>query len=345
MGPVKPEQDMDLYATLGVERSASADDIKQAYRKASLKAHPDRPGGDTKTFQALQGAYDVLSDQQKRAHYDATGSTAEQPDMPDLSAMFGGMFGGGFNPFGGGLGPQHSAKPAQGPHKLHEIGLTLADLYKGKQLTLNIKREVVCRKCRLESCQVCKGRGVIVRGQQMGPFMTMVQEPCGPCKGEGTTTVGKCGECGGRRLLEKEVALQVEIEPGMGEGDRIVFAGQCSESPAFERPGDVILVIRAATTDTWIRTGSDLSVEVELSIAESLLGWERTLDHPSGEPLVVTWKEVVRHGDTVTVAGKGMPIRGLIGTGDLHVVCRVRAESFTDEQRKALLLVWPREKV
>ena len=125
----------------------------------------------------------------------------------------------------------------------------------------------------------------------------------------------------------------------MEDGDKLVFAGQCSESPAFERPGDVILVLRE--TDEWERRGSTLITEIEISLPESLLGWERTLEHPSGTPVTVTWQEVVRHGDVVTVAGKGMPIRGTDRKGDLHVVCRVKVQSISDEQRSALKLIWP----
>jgi len=317
-----------MYAALGVANSATQDEIKRAYRKQALECHPDR-GGNKETFQEIQAAYEVLSDPQKRAHYDATGST-DAPVMMDMSSMFG-MFGSSF------FGPTN-VKMAQGPNKIHEIGVRLADMYHGKTIQLIIKRDILCHDCSFVACASCGGRGFSMRRHQMGPMMAMVQEQCGACGGAGRKA-SKCGTCGGRQLIEKETTLSVVIEPGMEDGDKLTFAGQCSESPAFDRPGDVILVLRDA--DEWERRGSTLIMNVEISLPESLLGWERTtLDHPSGLPVTVTSTDVVRHGDVVRVEGKGMPIRGG-GYGDLHVVCRVKVQSISDEQRSALKLVWP----
>ena len=316
-----------MYAALGVEKAATQDEIKRAYRKQALECHPDR-GGSKETFQEVQAAYEVLSDPQKRAQYDATGSTNEP--ILDVSSMFG-MFRSSF------FGPT-TVKMAQGPNKIHEIGVRLADMYHGKTIRLVIKREVLCRDCSFVACASCGGRGFSMRRHQMGPMMAMVQEQCGVCGGAGRKA-SKCGTCEGRQLIEKESMLSVVIEPGMEDGDKLTFAGQCSESPAFERPGDVILVLREA--DDWERRGSTLIMVVEISLPESLLGWERILDHPSGLPVTVTSTDVVRHGDVVRVEGKGMPIRGTDRKGDLHVVCRVKVQSISDEQRSALKLVWP----
>jgi DnaJ-class molecular chaperone len=141
--------------------------------------------------------------------------------------------------------------------------------------------------------------------------------------------------------------LEVRIEPGMQEGDRLVFPGQCSESPMFEAPGDVILVVRAASSDSgtaWTRHGADLMTEIEISVAESLLGWTRTLDgHPSGTPVRVAWiGGVLRHGQHLVVTGKGMPVRGGGVSGNLVLVVRVRVEeALTEEQQRLLQSVWP----
>ena len=143
------------------------------------------------------------------------------------------------------------------------------------------------------------------RAQQMGPMTMMSQEPCGACQQTGQRVVTACGECGGKRLTERSVMLDVMIEPGMQEGDRIVLPGQCSESPQFATPGDVVIVLRTATSDSgkWLRRGADLMVEVELSVAESLLGWERALEgHPSERPLHIVWQGgVVRDAEVLRV--------------------------------------------
>ena len=352
----------DLYAALGVDKRASADEIKRAYRKKALVLHPDR-GGDKAAFQRMQTAYDALSDPQKRAEYDATGrvSADGEMQMPDLSSIFGAMFGGGIPFFGSGFGPG-PVQVAKGPNKLHEIGVSLADLYKGKTFTLKMKRDVMCGGCggaggsKMEACGACGGKGFRIRGQQMGPIMAMTHEGCAECAETGQQVLETCGLCKGQRLVESESVLDVRIEAGMQEGDRIVFEGQCSESPLYERAGDVILVIRAASTDSdvWMRSGSDLTCEIRLTLAEALLGWDREIvGHPSGSPVHIVWTEgVIREGEVLRVEGKGMPIRPAEGKGmpirqggcrgDMRLVCRIEGQgAWSEEQKRALISVWP----
>jgi len=341
----------DLYAALGVERDASAEEIKRAYRKAALANHPDR-GGDKETFQRLQAAYEVLSNSDRRSAYDQTGSVGdmEASGMPDLSSIFGSLFQGGMSMFGSQFGQQ--IKAAKGPNKLHEIGVGLADLYKGKTFQINTKRDVLCHECLgkrgslLETCGPCGGKGFRIRAQQMGPIMAMTQETCEVCNGSAERIVEKCDECTGRGVIEQATTLEGVVVPGMQEGDRIVLAGQCSESPQFERPGDIILVIRSSAADPpgWIRKGADLVREIHLELAESLLGFGRDFEgHPSGRPLHVVWKGgVVREGEVLRIPGWGMPLR-TGGLGDLRLVCRVSEPqgAWSEEQLRALKSVWP----
>ena len=350
----------ELYKRLGLERGASADEIKRAYRKEALSKHPDR-GGDKAEFQALQEAYDVLSTPDKRAEYDATGVVPQEgavsgSGMPDLSSLFGSMFGGGVpffgSPFGGGSMGGGSMKQSRGPDKVHEIGVSLADLYKGKRFDLTMKRDVLCASCdgkggsRMETCTGCGGKGIRIRAQQMGPMMAMTQEPCGPCGQTGKKVIDTCSACVGKRVTEKESKLEVVIEPGMAEGDRLTFQGQCSESPMVDRPGDVILVIRPIAGDeAWNRRGADLTFTVRLTLAEALLGWERTIDgHPSGRPLHLVWRDgVLREGEVLRIGGWGMPITGSGKLGDMRIVCTIEAYQGTlsESQRSALKSVWP----
>jgi len=350
----------DLYGILGVQKGASAEKIKKAYHKEALTHHPDR-GGSKERFQALGEAYDVLSNDDKRAHYDATGQVPQGSDSggPDLGAMFSSMFGSGFPGvsgfsgvpfFGMNFGPS-AVKPTRGPNKIHEIGVSLADLYKGKKFTVTMKRDVLCSGCkgsggaRIDVCGACGGKGFQIRGQQMGPIMAMTHEACAPCNKTGKRIAEQCGNCKGRQTQESESALEVVIAPGMREGDRITFPGKCSESPQFESPGDVILLLRAANTDSdvWVRNGDTLTVSVTLSLAESLLGWERQLEgHPSGRSLHIVWKEgVLREGEVLRIEGWGMPCSGSEALGDMRLVCHVAEQrAWSDEQRRALLSVW-----
>lgn len=366
----------DLYGLLGLQKNASVDEVKKAYRKEALVKHPDR-GGNKEEFQKMQAAYEVLSDPDKRAHYDATGQVPQEGGpgpggpgfpggMPDLAAMFGGMFGGGmpgggfpggmpfpfFNGGGPGFsgGPNGPVKAARGPNKIHEIGLSLTDVYHGKKFTLNMKRETLCGRCsgrggtRVENCGACGGRGSRMRGIQMGPIMTMSQEPCSACGQSGQKVLDECGECRGKKTQERESVLDVRVEPGMQDGDRITFPGQCSESPQFERPGDVILVVRVAESDEWIRRDADLVYTVEFSLAEMLLGWKRTvLGHPSGKSLDLAWNGgPLREGEVLIFKDLGMPVK-TGGKGVLRLVCRTATDQsrLSDEQRTALKLVWP----
>lgn len=351
----------DLYTVLGITRTATEDEIRKAYKRRSLETHPDKPGGSKEEFQAVSQAKQILLDPGLRAEYDATGripGAAEEGGGPNMADILGNLFGGGGGiPFfagGGGMpGPGHKAP--RGPNKIHEIGVSLTDLWHGKTIQLNMHRDVLCGSCKgkggtqVKTCTGCSGRGFRMRRQQMGPMMMMTQEPCSTCASTGEEVVGKCDGCAGARVLGREAVLQVVIEPGMQEGDRLVFPGQCSESPQFATPGDVILVIRGVSTDPdgWHRRGSELMVEVRLSLAESLLGWERTLaDHPSGSPLHVVWTGgPVRDAEVLRIPGQGMPIVGKKGEyGDLRIVCRVGTEhqsTWSDEQQRALMCVWP----
>ena len=354
------QQSQTLYEILGLaSRTASPDDIKKAYRKAALQHHPDR-GGDKETFQAIQKSYDILSDPKKREIYDVTGSTEDvgggssgggMPDFATMASMFFGFGGGG----GGGVGGPHRKnrrpRAAKGPNKIHEIGVSLTDLYHGKKFTLNMKRDIFCSDCdgaggEQVDCAVCKGTGLQQRHQQMGPFgMAMVMGPCQGCSGEGQTVTTTCSACKGRKLVERETALDVVIEPGMSDGDRIEFAGQCSESPAFGTPGDVVLVIRMLDdTNGWTRIGSDLTHEVTLTLAESLLGFERVLSvHPKNDQITILWTGgPVRDMETLRIPARGMPDRLTGEMGDLLILCKVeRTESLTEEQRRIGKSMWP----
>ena len=196
----------------------------------------------------------------------------------------------------------------------------------------------------METCNACGGKGFRIHGQQMGPIMTMAHVPCEACGQAGTRVIEKCNTCDGRQVVDSESVLDVVIEPGMQDGDRLIFEGKCSESPLFAQPGDVVLVLRSTATDSqiWKRRGAELTLEVELSLAESLLGWGRQIEgHPSGRPLHIVWMNgVLREGEVLRIAGWGMPVRGG-GLGDLRIVCRVKAQgTWSEEQLRALKSVW-----
>lgn len=360
----------DLYDVLRIPRNAGAEEIKRAYRKESLLRHPDR-GGTTEDFQQLQHANEILSDPDKRAYYNATGhvpgeGSSADHEEPDIRAMMASMFRsvGAAYPFGGmggmggeGMYPGAGQGPTIGPHKIHEIGVSMSDLYHGKTISINMKRDVLCTPCKgkggmkLEKCTTCSGTGIRTSALNMGFATCVSRGPCDVCHQTGHMAADKCGTCGGRCVVESETVLEALIKPGMQEGDRIVFPGQCSESPAFDKPGDVILIIRSATSDDarWIRSGADLKTEITLKPGEAMLGWERTLDgHPSGEPIHIVWRGgVLQNGSWLRVEGKGMPVSSGMpvpetnGFGSLLLQCKVAQETLSEEQQRILQSVWP----
>jgi DnaJ family protein A protein 2 len=332
---------MTLYETLGLQKGASPDEIKKAYHKSALKNHPDK-GGDTEQFKKIQEAYSVLSDPAKKAQYDQTGQIGEGGGGIDLSQMFGGMF----NPFGFGFQPPRPGMGGQfrvnqrGPNKIHDIGISLADLYHGKKIMLKFKRDTLCTGCKgkggtVQHCSDCNGKGIRTVHQQIGPMIAMSQIPCGSCQQAGVKVIEACTTCSGKKVVETETILEAQIQPGAKDGDRIVFPEKCSESPQYNIPGDVILVIQEAADPIFSRSGDTLTCDIQLSLAESLVGFERSLSgHPSGSPVTLTSTDVRRHTDVFVVAGKGMP-RANGEFGDLHVRCLVTVE-LTEGQKEGL---------
>jgi len=170
--------------------------------------------------------------------------------------------------------------------------------------------------------------------QQMGPMMIMSQRPCPSCQQTGTVVKDACSLCKGKKVGEEETSLEAHIKPGTKDGDRIVFPEKCSESPQYDKPGDVILVVHEVADPMYQRSENALTCDIELSLAESLLGFERTLAHPSGT--VEIQSGIVRHTDVLTIEGKGMPLIDGSGFGPLLVRCLVTSATLTEAQKEKM---------
>lgn len=329
----------DLYKVLGIARDAQQEDIRKAYKKLAVEHHPDR-GGNPEKFKAVQNAHEVLSDENRRRVYDMTGQDNENlanrggmaaGGIPFQFSGFGGGFPGGFpgvsfdmsemfgNLFGG--GGQRQRKGGKGPNKYHDIGLKLADFYKGHEIKLKFNQGRKCTACygsgaeSSEQCNPCGGSGIRTITRQIGPGMlAQTRAACDACAGEGKRILKQCPRCHGKKFNEQEKLLEIQIKPGMREGEQLTYTGQCSDSAEFDAPGDVILTLKRADDkeeylDNYVWKQDDLTIRKQISYAESILGFTVKLDdHPSGLSPTFVWRSgPLIHGAVLQMPDQGMP--------------------------------------
>lgn len=309
-GPAKDADTSKLYEILGVEKDASADDIRRAYKKLAMKLHPDR-GGSQEKFQELQHAYEILSDDSKRKIYDQYGEEGLKDGGP------GGFEGGDIFDLLHGRSGGNAKKKTKSV--LHTLNVTMEDIYKGNKKYLEIQRLRVCEGCKGSGskdpkantkCGGCQGKGmkVVVRQIAMGYIQQTIQ--CPDCKGEGSVIKDKdrCTECKGEKLKRVSKTLQIDIDKGAPDGKRYTFAGESDEVPGAE-PGDVIVEILVQKHKRFIRKGADLVYTADISLLEALTGFELTIEHLDGRKILVKPRpgEIIKPGLPKTVKECGMP--------------------------------------
>lgn len=339
----------DLYSRLGVERNASTDEIRRAYKDAARVNHPDR-GGNAEKFKSIQEAHEILSDDSRRRMYDLTGSTNNDAGSAMSGMAAGGIpfqFMGGMGPFGmpgvsfdmgdilgsmfgGGGGRRQSRSGGKGPNKFHDIGLRLRDFYNGHEIKLTFNQARKCKSCSgsgsesTEECRPCNGSGVRTIMRQLGPgMMAQTRSGCEACGGEGKRSLRACRGCNGKKCTEREKSLDIKIKPGMSEGEQLTFTGECSDSPEYDGPGDVVLTLRRATSEDvafdW--KGDDLWIRHTVTFSESILGFTVSLsNHPNGKSPIYTWRGgPLIHGASLCFPNGGMPKKAGVGFGNLYV--------------------------
>jgi len=300
----------DYYGILGIPRDADDAAIKKAFRKLSLKYHPDKNKGDdeaAKHFVEVNEAHDVLSNVEKRHIYDIDGY--EGLNKPQRGGSpFDMMFGGG-----GGQG----GRP-KGPNAGVELSMSLEQLYNGAETSIQIERNVICSKCRgsgaqggeTKKCNACAGRGVVNRVQTLGPgFQVQMQQPCEVCNGKGNVAKVACPICGGKRLVREKKSLQAVVEKGMRDGQTIVFERE-SEQSISTTPGDVIVTVREQRHHRFRREGNDLHTDLHVTLKEALLGFKKTVRQLDGRDVVVAKTAVTSPFEVIRIADEGMPVHG-----------------------------------
>jgi molecular chaperone DnaJ len=343
----------DLYKVLGVSKGASDEEIKKAYRKLARKYHPDRNPDDPKAeekFKEVQGAYDTLSDPEKREQYDSGGG------------MFGGGFGGapgGGGPFGGGAGGFDfgdilgsvfgrgggggPAQPqqARGRDLETEVSLSFDQAVNGAQVQVTVPKAERCTTCGGSgakpgtspiTCPRCEGRGIDAQSQ--GFFS--ISQPCPRCGGAGQVIEDPCPTCGGSGLTQQNKRYKVKIPAGVKNGARIRLAGKGEAGQRGGPPGDLFVVTRVASSPVFKRLdGGNLEVTVPITVVEALRG--ATIEVPT---LDGTKKIKVgpgtRHGSLQRLKGEGAPKPKGKGRGDIRYRLEIAMpEELTEEQERA----------
>lgn len=320
--------DTRYYDILGVQSTASESDIKRAYRKKAMELHPDKnPNDETaaQKFQELAEAYEVLVDPESREAYDNFGSDGPGGmggvDPDDIFAeLFGGMRFGPGGPMPGGPGGRKRG-PRKGESSTIPYDVTLEDLYNGKEAHFNIEKGVVCAVCKgsggrpntkPKPCAKCDGKGITVIQRSMGRGQVgLSQVICPDCSGEGMKFRDKdrCKKCKGEKTVKEKKRVDIYIEKGMSDKQKIVLHGEGDQEPDAE-PGDLIFILNQEKHPNFERSGSDLMTTVHITLSEALLGFSRILiTHLDGRGIHVDSEQgrILKNGDAIVVRGEGMP--------------------------------------
>lgn len=357
-------EEKDYYKILGVERSATADEIKRAYKKVAIKYHPDRNPGDKEAeekFKQAAEAYDVLRDPDKRARYDQFGAagvngaggfggfSADSMDINDIFRHFRDIFSGsgfgGFGGFGGGGGASHAVR--KGDDMRMKVKLTLAEIATGVTKRFKLRKQVHCPECggsgcekghAPETCETCHGRGFVLRTQRSMFGMMQTQAPCPTCHGEGTIIKHACSHCHGNGVVQGEEIVEIKIPAGVGEGMMINVPEKGNAAPRGGINGDIQVIIEEAPHPDLIRDENDLIYNLLLTVPQATLG--DTVEVPTIDGKArIKIEPGTQPGTALRLRGKGLPaVQGYgYGKGDIVVNISVYIpEHLTREEKDAI---------
>ena len=336
----------DYYEVLEVEKSASLDDIKKAYRKKAIQYHPDKNQGDKgaeEKFKEAAEAYSVLSDDQKRKMYDQFGHAglggASQGGygggmtMEDIFAQFGDLFGGSFGSFSGfggfgGFGGSQGRSVQRGSDLRVKVKVTLKEIATGVEKKIKVKKYIPCSKCQgsgadggaqsIASCPACKGSGFVTRVANTILGQMQTRSTCSSCGGTGKTITKKCTSCFGEGIVSSEEVITFNIPAGVAEGMQLSLGGKGNAARRGGLNGDLLVVIEEERHPELIRQDNDLIYNLLLTIPQAILG--DSIEVPTIDGKVkVKVEPGTQSGKVLRLRSKGLTSVNSYGNGDLLV--------------------------
>lgn len=344
----------DYYELLGVSRTASADDLKKAFRKLAMQHHPDRNPGNKdaeKKFKDVNHAYDILKDPEKRAAYDRYGPAAFEggagpggPGGPfqgqgfDFGSVFGDVF---EEMFGGGRG-RGNRGDQRGQDLRFNLEITLEQAFAGTEATVRVPSSVSCEAChgsgaeagsKPKQCPTCHGRGRL-RAQQ--GFFT-IERPCHTCHGAGQVIDKPCRTCSGQGRVRREKTLKVNIPAGVEDGTRIRLTGEGEAGARGGPAGDLYVFLSVRRHQLFEREGADIHCRVPISMVQATLGSNIEVPTLDGKMARVNIPAGAQGGHQFRLRGKGMPIMRSTQHGDMYIEINVETPTNLTAKQKELL--------
>jgi molecular chaperone DnaJ len=355
----------DYYEILGVAKSASADEIKKAYRKVAMQYHPDRNPGDKaaeEKFKEAAEAYEILSDPDKKSKYDRFGHAAFAPgtgggghyggggmNMEDIFSQFGDVFGddvfGSFFGGGRGRGGGRSARGVRGSNLRIKMKLTYEEIAKGVTKNVKVKKHVVCNTCNgsgakdqgsVQNCKTCGGSGQIrkVTNTFLGQMQTVTT--CPTCNGEGTTVTAKCGTCKGEGRVYGEETISIDIPAGVQEGMQLSMSGKGNAGERGGPPGDLIIQIEEEAHSELQRDGLNVAYDLHISFPDAAFGTQVEVPTIDGRAKIKI-PAGTQSGKIFRLKGKGFPEVQGYNRGDQLIHVNVWTPQQLTDEEKAML--------
>ena len=342
----------DFYEILGISKSASQAEIKKAYRKMAIKYHPDKNPGDTtaeENFKKAAEAYEVLSDENKKARYDQYGHAAfDGPqggggfggggmNMDDIFSQFGdifggGGFGGGFGGFGG--GGQRQAR-VKGSNMRIRVKLTLEEIAKGVEKKVKVKRKVQADGVTYKTCTTCNGSGQQMRVQNTILGRMQTATTCSTCSGAGEIISNKPNGADAQGLIVKEETVSINIPAGVTEGVQLKVGGKGNDAPGKNSiSGDLLVLVEEVPHDNLKREGTNIHYDLYINFSEAVLGVSKEVEIVTGK-VKIKIEPGTQSGKILRLKGKGLPSIERYGTGDFLIHVNVwTPQELTKEQRQ-----------